>query len=227
MEDFEKKRQMMTDIVRAYGIRDENVLEAMRMVPRHLFVRKEMQDLSYENIALPIAYRQTISQPYTIAHMLELLELKKNHNVLEIGSGSGYNAALMAYITGKKGKITSVELIYELTQLSIKNIAAARTELKKQKIELADIEIICDDGSLGWPKNKPYDRAILTAATPRIPDTIFRQMKEGGIVVAPVGTPSSCRMVTAVKLKGNIRRTAGEENFGFVPLRGEHGYSKF
>ncbi|MBW3013076.1 protein-L-isoaspartate(D-aspartate) O-methyltransferase [Candidatus Woesearchaeota archaeon] len=227
MEDFEKKRQFMTDTVRAYGIRDESVLEAMRIVPRHLFVRPEMQDLSYENIALPVDFEQTISQPYTVGHMLEMLELKKGQNVLEIGSGSGYNAALIAYIIGKAGKVTSVELIYELTQIAIKNIAAARSELKKQKIELAKTEIVCDDGSLGYPKNKPYDRVIITAATPTVPDNIFKQLKDGGIVIAPVGTPSSCRMVKAVKIKGKIHRTAGKENFGFVPLRGEHGYRKY
>ncbi len=112
MADFEKKRIFMTDTVRSYGIRDENVLEAMGAVPRHLFVRQEMQDLAYDNIALPVDFEQTISQPYTVGLMLELLDLKKGQNVLEIGSGSGYNAALIAYVIGKLFYDFTISLIF-------------------------------------------------------------------------------------------------------------------
>jgi len=213
-EEFTRKRIALVETLRGQGIEDEKVLEAFGKIPRHLFVPKEELDLAYHNIPLEVAKGQTISQPYTIAVMLEALELKKGDKVLEVGSCSGYNAALIAHIIGEKGFVYTTEIVPELVAISEHNL---------NKMKIKNIKIIATDGSLGWPENAPYDKIIITAACPKIPPPLIEQLKEKGIIVAPVGPRFSQRMIKAVKEKEKLKH----ESLGFfmfVPLRGKYGY---
>jgi protein-L-isoaspartate(D-aspartate) O-methyltransferase len=213
-EEFAVKRKELVVTLRQEGIHDEKVLDAFEKIPRHLFVPKEFLDLAYHNMPLEIAEGQTISQPYTIAVMLEALELKKGDKVLEIGSCSGYNAALIAHIVGKSGFVYTTEIIPKLAAVSENNIS---------KIKIRNIQIIAADGSLGWPENAPYDKIIVTAACPKMPPPLIKQLKERGIIVAPVGTMWSQQVIKAVKIRGKIT----EESLGFfvfVPLKGKYGF---
>jgi protein-L-isoaspartate(D-aspartate) O-methyltransferase len=212
--DFEKKRRFLIEALIEQGVHDKDVLEAFDKIPRHFFVPKEFLDLAYHNIPLEIAHGQTISQPYTIAVMLEALELKKGDKVLEVGSCSGYNAALTAYIVGEEGHVFTTEIIPELVAVSENNLS---------KVELKNITLIAADGSCGWPDNAPYDKIIVTAACPRIPLPLIQQLKESGVLVAPVGPEFGQKLIKAVK-KGNRLEQESLGDFMFVPLRGKCGY---
>lgn len=211
MDRFAKQRKEMADICAEMGIKDKQVLDAMMNVPRHLFVAKEMINESYENYPLSIGSGQTISQPYTVAFMLEAIELKKGDKVLEVGTGSGWNAALIAEIV-KPGEVFTTEIVEEL-------IKHAERNLKKYK----NVYVIKTDGSCGYKKEAPYDKIIVTAACPSIPRPLIEQLKEGGILVAPVGGSFGQKMIKGIKRKGRLI----EENLGdfvFVPLIGKYGY---
>jgi len=202
---------MISTIIR-YGVKDRAVLSVMRTVPRHLFVQSSERESAYLDTPLHIGEGQTISQPYTAAYMLELLKLKPGHDVLEIGTGSGWNIALIKTIIGKNGRAVSIETINSLVMF-------ARNNLKKLDI---DAHIIHDDGSMGCSDYSPYDRIIITAACPLIPVELLKQLKEGGVVVAPVGVDVQ-NMTRLTKTKENIK----EEIFGqfrFVPLIGKYGF---
>jgi protein-L-isoaspartate(D-aspartate) O-methyltransferase len=213
-EEFTSKRIVLVENLISQGIEDKKVLEAIEKIPRHLFVPKEEIDRAYYNIPLEIKKGQTISQPYTIAVMLEALELKKGNKVLEIGSCSGYNSALISYLVGNKGFVYTLEIVPELVKISKKNI---------KKLGIKNVKILKKDGSLGLPKHAPYDKIIITAACPRIPEPLIKQLKEKGIIVAPVGPRFSQRMIKAVKIKGKLRKTS-LGFFMFVPMKGKYGY---
>jgi len=213
MGKFERQRKELVDVLREEGIKDRKVLDAILKIPRHLFVPKEFLDVAYGNYPLQIGEGQTISQPYTVAFMLQALELKKGDKVLEIGTGSGWNAALIAEII-KPGKVYTTEIMPGLIQFSKKNIA---------KLNLSNINIIETDGSMGYKKEAPYDKIIVTAAAPKIVEPWIEQLKENGIIVAPVGDLFEQRMIKARKIKGKLE----EEELGyfmFVPLKGMYGY---
>ena len=205
------KNQLLQEL-KQQGIKDKNVLKAIKTIPRELFVEKKLQDLAYENSPLPIKNNQTISQPYTVAFMLQALELKQGDKVLEIGTGSGYNAALIQYIT--KTTIYSLEIIEKLTIF-------AKNNLKKAKIK--NVKIIKTDGSKGYKAQAPYDKIIITAATPEIPTIIEDQLKENGIIVAPVGNKISQTMIKAKKIN-NTLKVQELGSFVFVPLKGKYGF---
>ncbi|MBW2994814.1 protein-L-isoaspartate(D-aspartate) O-methyltransferase [Candidatus Woesearchaeota archaeon] len=213
-KEFGNRRKVMVENLRDQRIEDENVLEAFEKIPRHVFVPKQQLDLAYHNIPLEIAQGQTISQPYTIAVMLEALELKKGDKVLEVGTCSGYNAALIGYVVGSRGFVCTTEIVPELVAVSEYNL---------NKLGIKNVEIIATDGSLGWPEKAPYDKIIVTAACPRIPPLLIEQLKENGILVAPVGPRFGQRMIKAVKKEGRLRKTS-LGMFVFVPLKGKYGY---
>ncbi|MFH1332087.1 MAG: protein-L-isoaspartate(D-aspartate) O-methyltransferase [archaeon] len=209
-----EKRVRMVRELQLEGIRDKNVLEAMRKIPRHEFVPEGMINEAYLNIPLPVGYEQTISQPYTISFMLEALELKKGQKVLEIGTASGYNASLISEIIGKKGKVYTLEIIPALAKFAEENI-------KKQGIK--NVKVIERDGSLGYKNAAPYDRIIITAGAPEIPPPLTKQLKNGGMIIAPIGPLYSQNMIKATKTReGMKRKDLGA--FVFVPLKGKYGH---
>ena len=195
-------------------IKDKRLLNAFKRIPREKFVRKEHLEEAYGDYPLSIGKCQTISQPTTVMLMTQALELKANDKVLEIGTGSGYQAAIISKIIGKKGKIISTEIVPELAKFARQNI---------ENLKLKNVEIIRHDGSKGYIDEAPYDKIIITAACPRIPKPLISQLKENGIIVAPVGNLNEQAMVKARK-KGNklIEENLGQ--FMFVPLKGRYGH---
>ena len=208
-----KSAEELVEHLRREGIKDENVLRAFTRVPREEFLPEELKDMAYADTALPIGYGQTISQPYTIASMLEMLRLFPGAKVLEIGTGSGYTAALIYEIT--KSPIYSVEIVPEL---------AERARRTLEKLGYRDIYILVGDGSGGLPQYAPYDRIVFHAAVPRVPSPIVGQLREGGIVVAPVGTLHHQDLVAYQKKKGELEILEVRPGFLFVPLIGRHGF---
>lgn len=207
------RNEELVELLKEEGIKDKKVLEGILKIDRKLFAAKEYEKEAYGNYPLPIGKGQTISQPWTVAFMLEALELKKGDKVLEIGTGSGWNAALIGFIVGEKGKVISTEVHKELVEEARKNI---------KKVKLKNVEVIEWDGSKGYAKEAPFDKIICTAACPEIPGPWVTQLKEGGIIVAPVGRYEQV-MVKAKKVGGRLVQE-GLGLFQFVPLKGEHGF---
>ncbi len=196
-------------------IEDKRLIKAFRSILRENFVLPEYISEAYADYPLPIPGGQTISQPTTVMIMIEALELKETDKVLEIGAGSGWCAALIAYIV-KKGFVYTVEIIEKLANFAKSNI---------KNTGLKNIKVIHGDGSCGYPKAAPYDKIIITAACPTIPQPLIAQLKEGGIIVAPVGGYYIQKMIKARKIKGKLI----EENLGdfrFVPLKGVFGFHR-
>lgn len=210
--DYKRLRELMVDTqLIPRGIKDERVLNAMRNVPRHLFVPEYIRHSAYDDMALPIGEDQTISQPYMVAVMTELLELKGDEKVLEIGTGSGYQAAVLAELAGE---VYTIERIPELAD-------RARKKLADNGYDNAHVTV--SDGTKGLEDAAPFDRIIITAATPKIPEPIINQLKEGGIVVAPVGERFSQMLIKGRKEKG-ILIEEYHTPCVFVPLVGEYGW---
>lgn len=215
MEDYKRLRDMMVDhqlILR--GIKDERVLAAMRKVPRHLFVPEFIRHSAYEDMALPIGENQTISQPYMVAIMTELLELKGDEKVLEIGTGSGYQAAILA------------ELAKEV--YTIERFPSLAEEATKRLTELGynNVYVIVGDGTIGLEEKSPFDRIIVTAAAPKIPEPLINQLSENGIIVTPVGERFSQILVKGRKEKGKLIEEYHTPCV-FVPLVGEYGWKEY
>lgn len=212
MEDFKKLRNIMVETqLIPRGIRDENVLAAMRKVPRHLFVPEHIRHNAYADMAMSIGEGQTISQPYMVAVMTELLELKSQDKVLEIGTGSGYQAAILAEIAKD---VYTIERIFELAERA-RNILA--------DIGYNNVHVIVGDGTKGLESDAPFDKIIITAASPEIPKPLIEQLKEEGIIVAPVGGRFSQVLIKGKKKRGILL----EEHHVpcvFVPLVGEYGW---
>lgn len=193
-------------------VTDKKVLAAFEKIDREDFVLDEYKKQAYEDVPLPIKADQTISQPTTIMIMTQALELRKGDKVLEIGSGSGYQAALIAEIV-KPAKVYTIEYLSEVALF-------ARENLKKAGIK--NVEVICGDGSKGYDKEKPYDKCIVTAAAPKVPKPLLEQLKKGGILVVPVGSLYGQRML---KLKKNDEiKVEDLGEFIFVKLKGEYGW---
>jgi protein-L-isoaspartate(D-aspartate) O-methyltransferase len=208
----QREHMVQTQLV-ARGIGDVRVLDAMRHVPRHLFVDSSAQPDAYEDMALPIGEGQTISQPYMVAVMTELLELKGDERVLEIGTGSGYQAAVLAELARE---VYTIERIASLAEKAIERF---------RSLYYSNISVKTGDGTLGWPEKSPFDRIVITAASPRIPDPLRAQLADGGILLAPVGSRYSQELLKIRKTAEGIR----EEYLTpcvFVPLLGEHGWKE-
>ncbi len=192
-------------------VKDKRIIEAFKKVDREEFVLDEFKHKAYSDIALPIIAGQTISQPTTIMIMTQTLEPKENDKILEIGAGSGYQAALLAHLCKE---VYTIERLPEL-------VSFARRNLNRANIK--NVKVIEGDGTLGYEEKAPYDKIIVTAASLKIPKALIEQLKENGIIVIPVGASFSCRMIKGKKIKGKLK----EEflgYFSFVPLIGKEGY---
>lgn len=202
---------MVQGQLRARGIHDARVLEAMSEVPRHVFVPPALASAAYVDAPLPIGHGQTISQPYIVALMLEALQLGPAAVVLDVGAGCGYQAAVLARLARR---VISVEIIPELAQ-------GARMRLAR--LAVRNVEIVAADGSQGWAPEAPYDGIVVAAACPRVPRALLDQLAEGGRLVAPVGSTVVQSLVRIVRMDG---RTFEEDLGGcqFVPLTGAAGW---
>ncbi len=201
------RHRMVDEQIRARGVKDERVLEVMRTVPRHLFVDADFRDEAYRDGPLPIGEDQTISQPYIVALMTELAELEPGDKVLEIGTGSGYQAAVLAELGAE---VWSMEIIPELGLLARSNLRAAGYD---------SLNLRVGDGYAGWPAGAPFDAILLTAAPRKIPQPLLDQLAEGGVLVAPVGGWSQ-DLVQVRKVNGELeRRTVIPVRF--VPMTGK------
>ncbi len=209
---FTKQREeMVIETIEGRGITDEDVLRAMREVPRHLFVPEEHQDAAYGDFPLPIGYGQTISQPYIVALMTELLELKQGDKVLEIGAGSGYQAAILGEIPGLE--VYTVEVIPELAE-------SARARL--ESLGYDNVHVKQGDGYYGWPEHAPYNAIIVTAAPDYLPPPLTEQLANGGRMVIPIGPPGGYQ--TLWKFAKSADGELQAYNMGgvaFVPFTGE------
>jgi len=205
---YEKLRLSMVEKqIVARGVSNARVLEAMRKVPRHEFVPGDIQKNAYEDNPLPIGYRQTISQPYIVAIMTELLEIEPGEKVLEVGTGSGYQAAVLAEITDL---VFSIEIVRELAEFAAHN-------LERQGYDA--VQVRAGDGYRGWPDEAPFDGIIVTAAPDHIPEPLIEQLAEGGRLVIPVGDFYQ-ELVVITKEDGKVRRKASIP-VRFVPMTGE------
>ncbi|MGE5488277.1 MAG: protein-L-isoaspartate(D-aspartate) O-methyltransferase [bacterium] len=201
-----RERMVQTQIANR-GIRDARVLAAMRAVPRHLFVPEELRRYAYSDSPLPIGLGQTISQPYIVAYMTELLDVKPDMTVLEIGTGSGYQAAVLAHLARR---VYSIEIVPELARS-----AAALL----RKLGYANVVTRTGDGYRGWPEQAPFDRIILTAAPPEVPQALINQLRPGGRLVAPVGgSPLDQELVLIEKSKTGKLTRRGVLPVRFVPM---------
>lgn len=211
MGRFDDERQEMIQLIKERGIRDQLVLEAMEKVPRHIFVQDAFINRAYDDCALPIGYSQTISQPYTVALMTEALRVKPGDKVLEIGTGSGYQAAILA-VMGVR--VFTIERNHQLLQ-------EARQRLDKLAYRLATR---AGDGTLGWSEYKPYKGILVTAGAPTTPQPLLDQLDDGGRLVIPVGDLDE-QQLHIIERKDEefiVRKVHG---FKFVPLIGKRGWS--
>lgn len=211
MKDFEKERRELVESLRKKGKFDEKVLEAVLSVQREKFLQAEMLDCSYLDNALPIECGQTISQPYTVAYMTNELSLDKGSKVLEIGTGSGYQSAILAAL--------------DCDIYSIERIEYLHNKVKKLFIEMGiKANLFLGDGSNGLPDYAPFDRIIVTAAVPRVPKLLLKQLLIGGKMVLPVGNRKSQTMVLVNRLAENKYDIQKLDTFRFVPLIGQAGW---
>lgn len=208
---YEQERAALVEILIQKGISDPNVLKAMNSVERHLFVPNAMVSHAYKDTAMPIGYGQTISQPYTVAFMTQALKLNPGAKVLEIGTGSGYQAAILLYMGMKVYTIERNDKIYATTLKLFENMGlrvAAR----------------CSDGTIGWDEYAPYDGVIVTAGGPTIPNNLKKQMAINGRMVIPVGGRTGQTLFILTKISETEFQTEEEPNFAFVPLIGREGW---
>jgi protein-L-isoaspartate(D-aspartate) O-methyltransferase len=211
MDEHKRRVEMVERQIAARGVRDPRVLEAMREVPRHLFVPEGLRSSAYEDRALPIADAQTISQPYIVAIMTELLATGPEHRVLEIGTGSGYQTAILARLAGR---VVSIERHPGLA-------SAARGLLTT--LGITNVEVHVGDGTEGWAAAAPFDRILVTAGAPSIPDVLREQLADGGRLVIPVG-PSGFQHLMIVDRAGPGFAEQQHDACVFVPLIGRHGW---
>ena len=191
---------------------DNKVESAFRNIPRHEFVMPSELDRAYYNEPLPIMKGQTISQPGVVPRMTEWLDIQNGQKILEIGTGSGWQTAILSYLTGN-GIVYSVEIHPELVNFARENL---------KKLEIDNVHVILDDGSVGYPKASPYDRVIITAACTEIPSPLFDQLGENGLIIAPVGD-SSQSLVLLKKTSEGIIQIKNQSNYVFVSLLGKFG----
>lgn len=201
-------RKKLVDIVKGKGITDEAVLEAINKIPRHFFLDSAFDEVAYEDRAFPIGEGQTISQPYTVAYQTQLLDIKKFEKVLEIGTGSAYQAVVLAEMGAQVFTIERQKKLYEQN----KSFAL----LKKYP----SIKMFYGDGYEGLPTYGPFDKVIITAAAPEVPKKLIDQLKAGGMMVIPLGAGEVQQMMRITKLPNGALKEEVFENFSFVPMLG-------
>lgn len=205
--------ERLIKVLLSKGITDERVLDAFRKAPRHLFVDGAMYAQAYDDNALPIGCGQTISQPYVVALMTQLLELKKDEKILEIGTGSGFQSAILAQFSRR---VYTVERQRELAEIS-------RRRLRDMGYE--NIAFKHGDGTAGWTQHAPYAKIIVTAGAPVVPETLLEQLDSGGRMIIPVGDLQRQELIVYDKTEnGTTKRSEG--GVAFVPLLGKHGWQK-
>ena len=217
------RKRLVEKLVREGIIRTEKVKRAMLKVPRELFVPEHLCELAYEDTPLPIGFGQTISAPHMVAIMLEEAELDEGMKVLEVGTGSGYNAALIAEIVAPEGSrrpghVYTIERIAELAERAKENLRKAGYSDR--------VTVIVGDGSKGYPPAAPYDRIIVTAAAPEVPKPLVEQLKPGGILLIPIGDRYSQVLYKIVKLPDGKLVKKKVTPCVFVPLIGEYGWKE-
>jgi len=213
-ESGAEERTRMVEYLRQQGV-PEMVLEAMLRVKRHLFVPPERSDQAYGDYPLPIGEGQTISAPHMVAMMCDYLELKKGDKVLEVGSGSGYHAAVIAELIGEEGHLYTVERIPWLVEFSMKNMKRAGYK---------NVTVTHGDGTLGLPEHAPYDKISVTCAAPDVPPPLIEQLKTGGKMVIPVGRYT--QKLYLLEKKNGIERNK-KCDVVFVPLIGRYGFRDY
>jgi protein-L-isoaspartate(D-aspartate) O-methyltransferase len=205
-------RKALIKVLREKGIRDPQVLNAIEAVPRHYFFEKAFLEHAYQDKAFPIGEGQTISQPYTVAYQTELLELVPTDKVLEIGTGSGYQCCILLQITPQVFTIEYNQVLFEKARKAFR-------DLEQRPFTF------CGDGSEGLPEHAPYDKIIVTAGAPTVPRALLNQLKTGGILVIPVGSSSSQKMLKVQKISETDFIKEEFDNFKFVPLLGKSGWN--
>jgi protein-L-isoaspartate(D-aspartate) O-methyltransferase len=213
-DEWQRLRLDMVDKqIRRRGIRDERVLEAMSRVPRHEFVPEELQRRAYGDEPLPIGEGQTISQPYMVAAMTGSLGLQGGERVLEVGTGCGYQAAVLSELAKE---IYSVELRPELARAAGERLG---------RMGYANVQVHSGDGSLGWPEFAPFDAILVAAGAPAIPAPLLEQLKDGGRMVVPVGSDAQQELMVVIR-RGNDYELRRSEGCRFVPLQGAYGWKE-
>ena len=212
-DKYSYQRQRMVQLLEKRGIRDHRVLEAMRTIPRHQFVPVHVRTQAYGDHALPIGASQTISQPYIVARMSELLAVKPDHSVLEVGTGSGYQTAVLARLARR---VYSLERIADLAHQAIQRI---------RELGFDNVKIQTFDGTVGWSDVGPFDRIMVTAGSPQVPTPLLEQLRVGGRLLIPEGDRAEQVLVLYRKLRQGVRRTV-DEPVTFVPLIGRYGWEK-
>ncbi|WP_421919206.1 protein-L-isoaspartate(D-aspartate) O-methyltransferase [Marinifilum sp.] len=209
--NFKAKRfKMLAEQIISRGIKNEEVIKAMQAVERHLFVPHHLQKYAYQDRPLPIGYEQTISQPYIVALMSQLLDVKEGEKILEIGTGSGYQAAVLAEM---KGRIFSIEIVRPLQK---------RAAFVLDSLAYKNVETCYGDGYLGWPDQAPFDGIIVTCSPTKVPQALVDQLAEGGKLVIPVGLKNVKKLVLLEKKKGKIIQK-NVISVRFVPMVDLHG----
>jgi protein-L-isoaspartate(D-aspartate) O-methyltransferase len=199
------RRQLVEELA-AKGIKNPDVLDVMQNLPRHFFLDKAFEEWAYTDKAFPIGSQQTISQPYTVAYMTQALAVEKRQNILEIGTGSGYQACVLALLGGRVHTLERQEELYLKTKTLLKelNFQSIRTYFR--------------DGSMGLPEFSPFDRILVTAASPVVPEFLKQQLAEGGILVLPVGDETSQQMLKITRLNATEFKVEKLDFFRFVPF---------
>ena len=204
----DRRREMVERQIEARGIRDADVLEAMRSVPRHLFVPGALRDRAYADSPLPIDAGQTISQPYVVALMSELLETGPQQRILEIGTGSGYQAAVLS------------ELVEEVYSMEIKQILHRQATERFRRLGYGNVRTRHGDGYFGWPEEAPFDGIMITASVDHVPPPLLEQIVDGGKIVLPLGHPFSFQNLVVVTKDGDDVRLQQVTGVLFVPMTG-------
>src|ERR1044071_6181421 len=208
---YKSQRARMIDLLRSRGIKDERALGAMSEIPRHLFVPEALAAKAYGDHALPIGEMQTISQPYMVARMTELLEVNRDSTVLEIGAGSGYQTAVLSAVAGR---VFAIERISEL---------ARRAQTNIRQLGCYNATVKWFDGTIGWSEHAPYDGILVAAGSPDIPEPLVAQLAVGGRLVIPVGDEEQQMLVRVIKTEDGLVRQE-QRTCAFVKLIGRHGW---
>jgi protein-L-isoaspartate(D-aspartate) O-methyltransferase len=205
------RHQMVERQLAGRGITDERVLQVMREVPRHRFVPEDLWDMAYRDTPLPIGYSQTISQPYIVAYMTQMLHLTPDDRVLEVGTGSGYQVAILSRLAEHVYTIERVEGL------------AIRAEQVVKELGYDNITFRIGDGGYGWPEAAPFDAIIITAAAPEVPQPLVDQLASGAPLLAPIG-PTGYQELIRLTKQGERTQVENLVPVAFVPLVGEHGW---